>query len=131
VKIIRNDPPRTFTVGRTIKHDIHDCAHIALEHDEQVTFVTPEGAEYDVTRKSWGFYATPSLNGRLAGFNLRPALIRNPQGRYYIFLIERGKEPDVQQYLDQEGQRIVWWLDTDDSLNALERALPAPVSKVE
>jgi hypothetical protein len=125
VKITEIDPPRTFTVGRTIKHDLKDCARIELDHDEQVTFTTPDGAEYDVTRKSWGFYATPSLNGRLAGFNLRPALIKNPQGRYYIFLIARGKEADVQQYLDQEGQRIVWWLDTDSRLDALERALPA------
>lgn len=92
-----------------------------------MTFVTPEGAEYDVTRKSWGFYATPSLNGRLVGFNLRAALVKNPQGRYYVFLIERGQEQQVQQYLDQEGQRIVSWLDTDDRLNALERALPAAV----
>jgi hypothetical protein len=123
VKITEIDPPRTFTVGRTFKHDLKDCARIELGHDEQVTFLTAGGAEYDVTRKSWGFYATPSLNGRLAGFNLRAALVKNPQGRYYIFLIERGKEEDAQQYLDQEGQRIVWWLDTDEHLEALERAL--------
>jgi hypothetical protein len=125
MKMTPIDPPRTFTVGRTVKHDLKDCARIELAHDEQVTFVTPAGAEYDVTRKSWGFYATPSLNGRLAGFNLRPALIKNPQGRYYVFLIERGKEQDAREYLDREDQRIVWWLDTDERLDALERALPA------
>lgn len=123
MKIAQIDPPRVFTVGNTVKHDMKDCGRVELEPDEQVTFVTPDGAEYDVARKSWGFYATPSLNGRLAGFNLRAALVRNPFGKYYVFLVEKGKEQEAQHYLDQEGQRIVWWLDTDARMEALDRAL--------
>src|SRR5438105_15753607 len=77
VKQAINDPPRAFQVGRTEKIWIRDCAHISLEPDEQVTFLTGEGAEYDVARKDWGFYATPSLNSRLARFGLRGVLVRN------------------------------------------------------
>ena len=58
-----------------------DCGRIALAPDEQVTFTTEAGGEYDVTRKSWGFYATPSINGRLKTFGLRAALVRNVAGR--------------------------------------------------
>ena len=64
---------------------------IQLEPDEQVTFVTDSGSEYDVARKSWGYYATPSLNSRLAGFGLRGVLVRGDDGKAYLFLVEMGK----------------------------------------
>ena len=123
VKVTRIDPPRAFEVGRTVKHAMHDCGRLELAPDEQVTFTTESGGEYDVARKSWGFYATPSLNARLARFGLRPVLVKNPEGRFFIFLVEQGKESEFERYLDQEAQRIVWWLDSDAHLASLERAL--------
>ena len=79
MRLDRKDPPRTFVVGDNIK--ISDCGMIALRPDEQVTFVTEAGAEYDVVRKDWGFYATPSLNGRLLQFGLRAVLIQESPHR--------------------------------------------------
>ena len=117
------DPPRTFNVGPEGHITLKDCAHIALEPDEQVTFVTDSGAEYDVARKSWGFYATPSLNGRLQSFGLRAVLVKGPVPRYYVFLVESGKEADFQDYLDSEGHTIVCWLDSDEILATLEQKL--------
>lgn len=96
-----------------------DCARIALDPDQQVTFVTPSGAEYDVARKSWGFYATPSLDARLARFNLRAALVKNASGRHFIFLIERGSEQDCGGYMESEGMRMVAWLDSADACRQL------------
>ncbi|HLN09267.1 MAG TPA: hypothetical protein VK281_09945, partial [Xanthobacteraceae bacterium] len=64
-------PPRVFTVGNSGPIEMRDCGMVALDADEQLTFVTERGAEYDVARKDWGFYATPSLNGRLMQFGLR------------------------------------------------------------
>lgn len=116
------DPPRAYTVGNTVKFDMHDCGTVALAPDEQVTFVTESGAEYDVARKDWGFYATPSLNGRLQGFGLRTVLIRNTlTNRYFILLVETGKEDSFHAYLEQESCLIVSWLDTSDSLETLRR----------
>jgi hypothetical protein len=117
------NPPRVFNIGRSEVIQMKDCAHIELQPDEQVTFVTESGAEYDVARKSWGFYATPSLNGRLSSFGLRGALVKSLGGRFYILLVESGKEADFQRYLDAEGHSIVSWLDTDSELEALERKL--------
>ena len=58
VKIDVKDPPRRFGAkGAGLEDVLHDCAHIELEPNEQVTFKTATGAEYDVTRKSWGYYA--------------------------------------------------------------------------
>lgn len=115
------DPPRVFAPGPNIF--LRDCARIDLEADEQVTFTTESGAEYDVARKSWGFYATPSLNGRLKGFGLRGALVKSAAGKFYLFLVEEGKESDCRQYLAREGQKIVCWLDNDQELEQLESCL--------
>jgi len=119
MKLVVNDPPRTFATGRGSPIEIRDVAHVELAPDEQVTFTTPAGGEYDVTRKSWGFYATPSLNGRLLNFNLRAVIARGPAAKYYVFLVERGREADFERYLAAEQNTLVRWLDNDDDLRAI------------
>ncbi len=122
------DPPRVFETGLDNQIRITDCARIALEDDEQVTFVTPAGAEYDVARKSWGFYATPSLDARLERFNLRAALVKNAGGRHFIFLIERGAEQDCQRYMDAEQIELVAWLDSSAACGEVDRLLAREAS---
>lgn len=116
-------PPREFEVGYDVKGIIRDCGTMRLAPDEQVTFVTDDGGEYDLTRKEWGFYATPSLNGRLAGFNLRAVLVKNRVDRFFVLLVERGKEEAFDRYVRAEPLKIVAWLDSLESLQALESAL--------
>jgi hypothetical protein len=116
MNITAKNPPRKFEVGFEIKRTIKDCAHIELDHDEQVTFKTESGSEYDVTRKDWGFYATPSLNGRLTDHNLNSVLVKNRNNRYFILLVESGKESIFENYLREEQLNIVTWLNSDDAL---------------
>ena len=116
-------PPREFEVGYDVKGTIRDCGTMRLAPDEQITFVTDDGGEYDLTRKEWGFYATPSLNGRLAGFNLRAVLVKNRGNRFFVMLVERGKEDAFDRYVRQEPLTIITWLDTLEVLQALEGAL--------
>lgn len=119
MKIKEINPPRRFEVGLGKKIVLKDCAHISLDADEQVTFCTETGAEYDVARKSWGFYATPSLNGRLANFGLRGVLVKNPKGQVYLLLVERGSEEAFYEYLDVESQEIICWLDSNEAIQQL------------
>jgi len=113
-------------VGNVARFEMKDCGTVALEPDEQVTFSTPDGAEYDVARKDWGFYATPSLNGRLEQFGLRGVLIRNRgTGRYFVLLVACGKEPAFEAYCEQESLAVVAWLDSTAALDALSRKLEA------
>ncbi len=109
MKLDKKDPPRHFAVkGVTLAH----VADVALAPGEIVTFTTPAGGEYDVTRKDWGFYATPSVNKRLKDFGLRTALAEtSATGARYVLLVERGKETAFQAYLDDQGMRVVTWLD--------------------
>jgi hypothetical protein len=113
------DPPRRYQTGAGRDITISDCGALHLTPDEQVTFVTDSGGELDVARKSWGFYATPSLNSRLTSFGLHAALVRNRQRRYYVMLVERGREDDFAGYCAREALAVVTWLDTQADLDAI------------
>ena len=92
-----------------------DCGRVELKPNEQLTFVT-ETTEYDVARKSWGYYGTPSTNGRLRNHNLRTALVANAADRIYVMLVEAGREADFYEYLRHDDQRVLIWLDADDAV---------------
>ncbi len=122
MKLIPTVPPREFEAGGLAKPIIiKDCGRIELAADEQVTFTGSSGAEYDVARKSWGFYATPSLNGRLKQFGLRPALVKSSSARYYVFLQESGKEKEFRDYIASEQLEVVCWLDDEKMLAEFSR----------
>lgn len=115
MRITEKQPPRVFEVGDQNKYNLKDCACIQLEANEQVTFL--EG--YDVVRKSWGFYATPSTNGRLAKHGLKTVIVRNKKGQAFVLLIEDGKEEDFQDYAKKESLTVVGWLNTDELVQSL------------
>ena len=117
------DPPRAFRVGDT---EIRHCADVDLDADEQVTFTSASGTEFDVARKSWGYYATPSLNRRLPAHGLRPALTANADGRIALLLVEHGHEAEFDAYCGEQGMRVVAWLDTDEAAAEAVRRLEAP-----
>lgn len=105
------DPPRRYKAGKNNEIEIKDCARIELAPDEQVTFVTESGTEYDVARKSWGYYATPSLNNRLVKYGLRGALVKGEDGKVFVYLMEKGREADFSAYMEREKMRVLEWLD--------------------
>src|SRR5687768_4661660 len=119
MKIELKKPPRYFQVRDTT---LADCGTIQLDTGEQVTFVTEGGAEYDVARKEWGFYATPSLNGRLADHGWDSALVRNREGRYFVMLVERGQRDAFDRYIRDDFSTVVCWLHDADELEKLARA---------
>lgn len=123
MKIKLTEPPRRFQTGYGPFVTLSDCGHVALEPDEQVTLTTPAGGELDVVRKSWGFYAMPSLNGRLPRFGLRAALAKNRFDRYFVLLVEAGREAEFFHYLEAEQMPMLGWLDNQSTLAAIESVL--------
>jgi hypothetical protein len=120
VKIRKHEPPREFQAGLVrIRH----CATINLEPDEQVTFITPGGHEYDVVRKDWGYYATPSMNGRLREQGLRSALVCNIQGKIFLRLVEQERVEAFRTYLAQQQEILLSWLDSDEEVVSLLESL--------
>jgi hypothetical protein len=104
-------PPRKFSVGRDNQIEIRHCANVGLEPDEQVTFVTDSDKEYDVVRKLWGFYATPSVNSRLKNQGFKTALVKNSKSQWYIMVVEETKIDVFHAYLEKESNEVVEWLD--------------------
>tara|TARA_Y100000588_G_C13628850_1_gene658615 strand:+ start:116 stop:469 length:354 start_codon:yes stop_codon:yes gene_type:complete len=104
-------PPRKFLVGRDNQIEISHCANVDLKPNEQVTFVTDSNKEYDVVRKSWGFYATPSVNSRLKNQGFKTALVKNSKSQWYIMLVDSGQIDEFHSYLEEEKNEIVEWLD--------------------
>ncbi len=123
MELTKNQPPRTFQVGADQQIQMTDCAHIELKPNEQVTFVTESGSEYDVARTEFGYYATPSLNGRLREQGLHAVLTKNKLGRFYVMLVEQDKEDAFEHYLLTQNMEIVCRLDSDEALARLERAI--------
>jgi len=121
MNISPKDPPRPFRVGADGAIEMRDCGSIALAPDDQVTFTTPDGGEFDVARKAWGFYATPSLNGRLPAHGLRPALCGNPAGQLYLLLVETGSEAAFERYLAEQKMHVLCWLDAPQAAERLTR----------
>ena len=119
MKVSENTPPRKFLVGHGPKVEISDCGTIQLSANEQVTFLTANNLEYDVVRKDWGYYATPSLNGRLADNDLRAVLTKNQFGNFYVLLVEKGHEGEFHLYLEQESISIVAWMDSEETLSRI------------
>ena len=115
-----NSPPRVYKIsGLASNISIKDCASIELDDNEQVTFVTSCGKEYDVTRKEWGFYATPSINARLRSFSFRSALVVNSIGRLFLMLVEDDKEDLFYKYLNEDSQKLICWLEDAESIKKI------------
>ena len=111
MKINTTNKPRIFVVGKDIKTTISHEADIELIPNEQVTFLTDSGSELDFVRKSWGYYATPSVNKRLKKFGFKTALIQNEKGNIYVCVVESLKIELFQKYCINRKQTILIWLD--------------------
>src|SRR3990167_9757099 len=107
--------PREFQVGIDQAITLKDMGHIYLEPNEQITLITPEKQEYDICRKEWGYYATPSINGRLKRFGFKTALVKNFKGQGFVMLVETQKIDQFLNYLASEKNELVCWLDEDFS----------------
>jgi SAM-dependent methyltransferase len=102
---------RVFKVGPHKEIEIRDWGKILLSPDEQVTFVTENSGEYDVVRKDWGFYATPSTNDRLVRHGFSAVLVKSTENKIYLFLVEKGREKQFRDYVAGEGHTLILWLD--------------------
>jgi hypothetical protein len=108
MRIDETQPPRHFVVAGV---ELVECAHVALSPGEFVTFATPEGREYDVVAKEWGFFATPSVNNRLRSFGFRTAILVDAAGKRFVVLVAEDRMAHFEAYLASTGDRVEEWLE--------------------
>ncbi len=111
VKTFFDEIPRKFKVGLKNQITISDFGKIHLDEDEMISFKNNNGKEYDVVAKKWGFYATPSVNEKLKKQGFKTALVKNENSKYYIMIVDTTKLVDFNNYLEEEKNYIVKWLD--------------------
>jgi hypothetical protein len=105
------DPPRRFGVGSEGQIELRPVADVELDPDEVVTFKTPSGSESDVTRKSWGYYWTGSLDERLPAHGLHAVIVRDRRGKGFLMLVEDGREQEFLTYCRDQELEPERWLD--------------------
>jgi|GEM_PF-288153 len=123
--------PRKFQVGQDKQITISDCGNIYLDPDEQVTFMTPTGKEYDFAAKSWGFYATPSVNSRLVNQGFKTALVKNSIGQCYIMVVDPIHMDEFKKYIREEKNEVVEWLDERKLINQTSNNTGVPMSPAD
>ena len=100
---------RKFKVGiNNIK--LNEVAKISLKQNEMVTFFNGK-IEYDIVKKNWGYYATPSINSRLLKFGFKTCIIKSKvTNNSFIILVEKNKKKQFNKYLKDEKCIVVKWL---------------------
>ena len=107
MKIKIKKKPRIFNVNvGNSKIQLNDTASIMLKKNEQVTFKYL-GSEYDVAKKDWGYYATPSINGRLQNFGFKTFLTQNKFKKIYVNLVHSNKMKTFKKYLKKEKSKVL------------------------
>ena len=109
MRLAEKSPPRVFQPASGIA--ISDCGDVHLAADEQVTMVTASGRRMDVAAKDFGFYATPSVNGRLKREGFKTALVRNTAGQVYVMVVEQERMDRFDAYCAAGNQTVLEWLD--------------------
>lgn len=109
MRLAEKSPPRVFEPAPGIA--ISDCGDLELQADEQVTMVTATGKRMDVAAKDFGFYATPSVNGRLKNEGFKTALVRNERGQVYVMVVDQERMGAFDAYCTAEKQTVLEWLD--------------------
>ena len=126
MEISLKDPERIFLVGKDNNIQIKHAADITLLANEQITFLSSDNREYDIVKKEWGYYASPSINGRLKSFGFRSFLVSNNQNKLYLMCVDSDMMNEFRSYCKDEGQKVVLEL-TDWNLvsDELGQLLPA------
>ena len=108
IKILKN--PRLFKVNNI---EVKDFGKIKLATNEMVSFVTKSKKEYDFTAKDWGFYVTPSINGRLKKEGFAIALVKNKLGKTYIMAVEKEKIKIFNKFCTNKKKKVLKWYNLD------------------
>ena len=108
MKIIKNN--RKFKVGKKNGIILTHVATVSLKKDEIITF--KEGKkEYDLGKKGWGYYGTPTLNKRLKNFGYVAALVKNKiLDTYVVMIVDKKKKKTFLNYLKSEEMKVICWL---------------------
>lgn len=62
--------------------NIKEVVFYTYKDNEQINLVNENKKKYDFVKKSWGYYATLSMNGRLKKEGFKTVLVKNKSNKY-------------------------------------------------
>tara|TARA_Y100000816_G_C25739219_1_gene389064 strand:- start:45 stop:359 length:315 start_codon:yes stop_codon:yes gene_type:complete len=90
-----------------------NSVNFKLLNDEQITLKFLN-SEYDIARKNWGYYVTPSLQKRCKLNNLDGAIVYDPIKRMNNFvLINKKKKELFKKFLARNNLKIISWVNNN------------------
>ena len=110
MKVYRKRTPRNFLVSKKNNIYLKDVGKVNLGINENLTFTSSGSKKYEVCRKDWGYYATPSINSRLKKNGFKTALAKQKK-KYFILLVDKKKISKFKTYCRIENYKIIKWLD--------------------
>tara|TARA_Y100001970_G_scaffold53704_1_gene68065 strand:- start:7462 stop:7803 length:342 start_codon:yes stop_codon:yes gene_type:complete len=110
LKVHKKKKPRIFLVSKKNKIYLKDVGKINLENNENLTITSNNKKNYEICRKDWGYYATPSINERLKKNGFKTALVKQKK-KYFILLVDKRKIRSFNNYCKIESYKIIKWLD--------------------
>ncbi len=119
MKIIKKR--RKFVVGKKRDITLTDVGHIFLNDNENITLKSSKKKEYDICKKNWGYYGTPSLNKRLMKYGFLGALTKNTIYKTYgLMIVEKNKKKKFLKYLKNQDMILICWL-TNSNLEKIKK----------
>tara|TARA_Y100001958_G_C20853722_1_gene295047 strand:+ start:163 stop:492 length:330 start_codon:yes stop_codon:yes gene_type:complete len=108
MKVYKRKKARKFLVSKKNNIFLKDVGKIHLQEDENLTITCKEKKDFEICRKSWGYYATPSLNFRLKRKGLKAVLVKQNL-KYFILLVDMKKKEKFKNYIKIENYKIIRW----------------------
>ena len=110
MKIFKKKKPRLFLVSKKNNIYLKDIGKIYLNDNENLTITSSDKKNFEICRKDWGYYATPSINSRLKKNGFRTVLVRQKH-KYFILIVNKNKIRKFKSYCNLENYKIIEWLD--------------------
>ena len=110
MKVYKKLPPRKFMVSKKNNIVLKDLRKIFLNNNENLSITGKNKKIYEICRKDWGYYATPSINFRLKKNGFKTALIQQDK-KFFVVIVDKSKMKSFNYYRKIENYKLVKWLD--------------------
>jgi hypothetical protein len=95
---------RSWYVGKKENIKIYEKAKIELNQNEQISFIDKNGSDiYEICKKIWGFYLSPSINKRLKNYNHKIYLTKDKFNKVFIMAVSLNQIKKFKFYCKSEN----------------------------
>tara|TARA_A100001011_G_C14256113_1_gene820170 strand:- start:334 stop:675 length:342 start_codon:yes stop_codon:yes gene_type:complete len=110
MRVLKKKKPRSFLVSQKNNINLKDVGTVYLNDDEHLTITGNNKKIYEICKKSWGYYATSSINFRQKKNGFKTALVKQDR-KFFVLIVDKDKRSNFKSYIKKENYKIIKWLD--------------------